>query len=90
MKLFIYKTLIVVFALFILFEFTIGLEIKKVQNNINLLNSERGRNEILNKVRKEIQRANKKENILKAEDRKLLSDFINKIIVELNSETPQQ
>ena len=89
MKLFIYKTLIVIFALYVLFEFTIGLEIKRVQNNINLLNSERGRNEILNKVRKEIQRANKKENILSTEDKKLLSDFINKITNELNSDSSQ-
>ena len=89
MKLFIYKTLIVIFALYVLFEFTIGLEIKRVQNNINLLNSERGRNEILNKVRKEIQRANKKENILTTEDKILLSDFMNKIRNELNSDSPQ-
>ena len=89
MKLFIYKTLIVIFALYVLFAFTIGLEIKKVQNNINLLNSERGRNEILNKVRKEIQRANKKENIFTTEDKKLLSDFINKITNELNSDSSQ-
>ena len=62
MKLFVYKTLIIIFFAFILFEFTIGKEIKKIENAIMTLNSERGREIITAKIRKEIERANQKEN----------------------------
>ena len=89
MKLFVYKTLIVIFFAFVLFEFTIGKEIKKLENAIKILNSERGREIIADKIRKEIERANQKENVLSPKDRKLLSVFINKIIDDLNSDNSQ-
>ena len=89
MKLFVYKTLIIIFLAFVLFEFTIGKEIKKLEDTIKTLNSERGREIIADKIRKEIERANQKENILAPKDRKLLSVFINKIIAELNSDNSQ-
>ena len=89
MKLFVYKTLIVIFFAFVLFEFTIGKEIKKIENAIMTLNSERGREIIADKIRKEIERANQKENVLSPKDRKLLSVFINKIIDDLNSDNSQ-
>ena len=89
MKLFVYKTLIVIFFAFVLFEFTIGKEIKKLENAIKTLNSERGREIIADKIRKEIERANQKENVLSPKDRKLLSVFINKIIDDLNSDNSQ-
>ena len=51
MKLFVYKTLIVIFFAFVLFEFTIGKEIKKLENAIKIINSERGREIIADKIR---------------------------------------
>mgnify|MGYP000073616562 CR=1 FL=1 len=89
MKVFIYKALIVVFLSFLLFEFTIGQKIKKIDSKIENLNSKGEREKIANKIRKEIERANRKENILSAKDRELLSKFINKIIKELNLEKSQ-
>jgi len=90
MKIFIYKALIVVFLSFLFFEFTIGQKIKKIDSKIeDLINSKGEREKIANKIRKEIERANRKENILSAKDRELLSKFINKIIKELNLEKSQ-
>ena len=89
MKIFIYKALIVVFLFFLLFEFTIGQKIKKIDSKIENLNSKQEREKIANKLRNEIERANQKENILSEKDRELLSKFINKIIKELNLEKSQ-
>ncbi len=90
MKIFIYKALIVVFLSFLFFEFTIGQKIKKIDSKIeDLINSKGEREEIANKIRNEIERANQKENILSTKDRELLSKFINKIIKELNLEKSQ-
>ena len=89
MKIFIYKALIIVFLSFLLFEFTIGQKIKKIDSKIENLNSKQERQKIANKIRNEIERANQKENILSTKDRELLSKFINKIIKELNLEKSQ-
>ena len=89
MKIFIYKALIVVFLSFLLFEFTIGQKIKKINSKIENLSSKQEREKIANKLRNEIERANQKENILSEKDRELLSKFINKIIKELNLEKSQ-
>ena len=89
MKIFIYKALIVVFLSFLLFEFTIGQKIKKIDSKIENLNSKQERVKIANKLRNEIEKANQKENILSEKDRELLSKFINKIINELNLEKSQ-
>ena len=89
MKIFIYKALIVVFLSFLLFEFTIGQKIKKIETKIENLNSKQERERIANKLRNEIEKANQKENILSEKDRELLSKFINKIIKELNLEKSQ-
>ena len=85
----IYKALIVVFLSFLLFEFTIGQKIRKIDSKIENLNSKQEREKIANKLRNEIERANQKENILSEKDRQLLSKFINKIIKELNLEKSQ-
>jgi len=89
MKIFIYKALIIVFLSFLLFEFTIGQKIKEINSKIEILNSKQEREKIVNKIRNEIERANQKENILSVKDRELLSEFINKIIEELNLKKSQ-
>ena len=89
MKLFIYKALIVVLLVYILFEFTIGRKIKKFESRIENLNSKQEREKIADKIRQEIERANQKGTILAPKDRKLLSVFINKIMEELNLDNSQ-
>ena len=83
MKLFIYKTLIVAFSAYILFQFTIGQKIQNYENKIYSLNNKNEREKIADKIREEIKRANSKENILNKNDKELLSNFINKLIDEL-------
>ena len=64
MKFFIYKTLIVVFLVYVLFELTIGQRINKFKEQINILNSSEGRNKIISKLKEEI----KDENISGGDD----------------------
>ncbi len=89
MKIFIYKSIIVLFFTFLLFEFTIGQKIKDISTKIENLNSKQEREKIADKIRNEIKRANEKENILSKSDQELLSKFINKIISELNLKNSQ-
>ena len=83
MKFFIYKTLIVVFLVYVLFELTIGQRINKFKEQINILNSSEGRNKIISKLKEEIKDANEKENYFDPEERELISTFIKKITKEL-------
>tara|TARA_B100000029_G_C17212814_1_gene828733 strand:- start:422 stop:694 length:273 start_codon:yes stop_codon:yes gene_type:complete len=84
MKIFIYKTIIVVISAYLLFQFTIGIVLKNYENKVNnLVNSKQNREEILNKIKSEIKTANKKDNLFTEEERELLSNFINKIRKEL-------
>jgi len=85
MKIFIYKTLIVVVASYLLFQFTIGQVLKNYENKVeNLLYNKQGREQILNKIKDEIKSANNKESIFTIEEREILSKFINKIRKELS------
>jgi len=85
MKLFIYKTLIVVFSAYILFQFTIGKKIKNYESKIYSLSNKNEREKIADKLREEIRAANNKENILNKNDKELLSNFINKLVNELSA-----
>jgi len=85
MKIFIYKTLIVITSIYFLFQFTIGQKIKNYEAQIeSLLNDKQNREEIVNKIKKEIRSANNKENIFTPEEKELLSNFINKLQKELS------
>ena len=84
MKLFIYKTIIVVFVSFVLFEVTIGHRVNKFNAEIETILSKKNREEIILKIKDEIKEANTKENILDDEEREILSTFIKKIINELD------
>ena len=85
MKIFIYKTSIVVISIYLLFQFTIGQALKNYESKVeNLLYNKQGREQIVEKIKKEIKRANEKENLFTAEERELLSNFINKIQKELS------
>ena len=85
MKIFIYKTSIVIISIYLLFQFTIGQALKNYESKVeSLLYNKQGREQILGKIKKEIKRANEKENLFTAEERELLSNFINKIQKELS------
>tara|TARA_B100001175_G_C19423502_1_gene597328 strand:- start:47 stop:304 length:258 start_codon:yes stop_codon:yes gene_type:complete len=84
MKIFIYKTLFVFFCIFLLFQFTIGNKIQNIEKQISETFNEQGREDVKNKIRKELSKSISKDQILYPEDRELLRKFIIKLKDELN------
>ena len=83
MKQFLYKTIIAVVAVVLVYEFTVAKQIKKFSSQGDILFSKEGRKEGMEKLRDEIKKAIKKERYLSKEDAKLINQFINKILIEL-------
>ena len=71
-------------AIILVYEFTIGKKISQFGGKVEAISSKEGRKETVNKLRKEIQKAVKKERYLSKEDAKLINKFILKIQKELN------
>ena len=85
MKIFIYKTLIVTFSVYLLFQFTAGIKIREYEEKLeSLIYNKQTREKIIEKVKEEIKTANQKENLFTSEERELLSNFINKVQKELS------
>ena len=83
MRQYIYKTLIAILALLLVFEFTIGKTINKFDKKIEALFSKEGRKDTIISIKEEMQKAIDKENYLSSDERVLINDFINKIRKEL-------
>ena len=83
MKQFIYKTIIVIIAIVVLYEFTVSKQIKQITEQSEILLIKEGRKEGIEKLREEIKKAIKKERYLSKEDAKLINEFIQKIMIEL-------
>ena len=62
MRQYIYKILIALIAVILAFEFTIGKEISQINEKINTFASSDGRKKIVESLKKEIEKANNKEN----------------------------
>ena len=84
MRQFIYKMVVIVLAIILVFEFTIGKKISQFGGKVDAISSKEGRKETVNKLREEIKKAVKKERYLSKEDAKLINEFILKIQKELN------
>tara|TARA_Y100000591_G_C21573934_1_gene564839 strand:+ start:244 stop:507 length:264 start_codon:yes stop_codon:yes gene_type:complete len=84
MRQYIYKILIALIAVILAFEFTIGKEISKINEKINTFTSSDGRKKIVESLKKEIQKANNKENYLDDDERVLIRNFLLKIRKEIN------
>ncbi len=83
MKNYIYKVVIAAIATILVFKFTIGDEIAQINQKINYISSKDGRKEVLESIKKEILKANNRENYLNEDERILLRNFIKKIQKEL-------
>ena len=83
MKQFFYKSFIIVIAIVLVFEFTIGNKISQIYEKIDVVSTKEGRKDSVNKIREEVRRATKKERYLSKEDAKLINLFLNKIKKEL-------
>tara|TARA_Y100001970_G_scaffold288164_1_gene414744 strand:+ start:1097 stop:1360 length:264 start_codon:yes stop_codon:yes gene_type:complete len=85
MRAYIYKTLIAVIALIVVFEFTIGKTLNKITNQTEILLTKEGRKKMVNSLKVEMRKAIEKENYLKEDERILINQFIDKVKKELNS-----
>ena len=85
MREFIYKLVIVAVIFMLAFEFTIGKRIDPIVENLNKFTDEQGRKELINKLRKEMNKGLEKEFMLKEDDRILVYNFFNKLMSEINS-----
>ncbi len=83
MKQFIYKMIVSIIAIVLVYEFTIGKLIKKYSDKFNYISTKDGRKELVISLREEIQKGVKKERYLSKEDAQLLNQFIRKIQKEL-------
>ena len=83
MKSYIYKVIIASIAIIFVFQFTIGKEISQINEKINYFSTAEGRKQIINSLKKELRKANEKENYLDEEERVLIRNFIKKINNEL-------
>ncbi len=85
MRNYIYKTLIAVIALIVVFEFTIGKTLNNITRQADILLTKEGRKKMINSIKIEMEKAVNKENYLKKDERILINKFINKIKNELNN-----
>ncbi len=85
MRNYIYKTLIAVIALIVVFEFTIGKTLNNITRQTDILLTKEGRKKMVNSIKVEMEKAVKKENYLKKDERILINKFINKIKDELTN-----
>ena len=83
MREYIYKILIFVVAIIVVFEFTVGKQISQINEKVNYFTSSDGRKQMIASLKQEIKKANEKENYLDEDERVLIRDFIRKIRKEL-------
>ena len=84
MRLFLYKSLFILVAVFILYKITIGSLINKYKNKIESYFTKETIEKYKLKIRRELQDASKKDKILKKEDAELLSQILEKLQQELS------
>ena len=84
MRQFLLKISIVTVAIYILFQFTLGYRLDEITSKINFLSNQHERIQIKQKILDEMKKGTEKDNIFSEEDRVILSNFIKKIILELN------
>ncbi len=83
MRLFVYKLLISIIAIFFLYHFTIGYTLYSLQNKIFTSLNKNTVIEIKKKLREEISSSLKKDKILNEEDAILIRQLMNRINSEL-------
>ena len=83
MKSFIYKLILVMLSVIIVYKLTIGDEISSFIKKTNSFTTKEGRKNSVNKLRTELERAIKKDSYLSDDDARLINAFIKKIKNEL-------
>ena len=85
MKFFLYKFVIILVGVFLLFEFTIGSKLKYYERNLRNIFSKQNIEFIKLKAKDEMRVAINKDVYLNPEDAKLISQFLEKIQKELDN-----
>ena len=84
MKKFIIRTIILIVAVFFLYQFTIGSEISNLKNTLASFSDKGKREMIKEKLKDEMRKGIKKEKYFEEEDRIIISQFLKKIFKELD------
>ena len=84
MKKFLIRTIIVIAAVFFLYQFTIGSEISNLKNTLASFSDKGKREMIKEKLKDEMRKGIKKEKYFEEEDRIIISQFLKKILKELD------
>ena len=84
MRNYIYKVIIAMIALIIVFEFTIGRKFNQIEKISNNFLTKEGRKAMINSLKNEMSKATKKENYLTENERVLINEFVSKIKKELD------
>ena len=85
MKIFVYKSFIIITLIFLLYHLTIGYHINKTKIEFYKLFDSQKIEYFRDKVKTEILKSLKKERILSLDDANLLKQFINKLRSEINN-----
>ncbi len=83
MRIYIYKVIVFVVAIFFLYQLTVGYTIHNFQKKIFSSLDKETSVKIKDKIRHELESSLRKDNILKKEDAILLKSFLDKISSEL-------
>ena len=83
MKSYIYKVIIAVIALIIVFEFTIGRKFEELNKITETFVTKEVRDQMIFSIKNEMEKAINKENYLTDDERVLINKFIEKIKNEL-------
>ena len=86
MKIFLIKTCIIFFLIFITFKLTIGSVVRNVEKKLDTYTSREQVILLKEKVREEILKGTTKDRILSKEDAKLMKNFLQKLQKEIGSE----
>jgi len=84
MKKFLIRTVIVIVAVFFLYQLTIGSEISNLKNTLASFSDKGKREMIKEKLKDEMRKGIQKEKYFEEEDRILISQFLKKILKELD------
>jgi len=88
MKSFFVKTVVVAVVFYILFEVTIGSRLDKIENYFAAFKNKQERTKVKEKILIELEKANKKDRILNEREKKIISEFLQKIQNEIGSYNP--
>ena len=84
MRIFLVKTIIVIVAVFFLYQFTIGSEISNLKNRLVSFSDPGKREMIKEKLKDEMRKGIQKERYFDEEESVLISQFLKKIFKELD------